>query len=99
MASPSLRNDDDRGTGKAACQFSSRAKVRATRDYYDMRIHKLLAVLCLTTTAACSILESNSGPAVSVSAVAAPLDLALGDTVRISIAVRNTGDGEVSIGT
>ena len=49
--------------------------------------------------ASCSIIESNSGPAVSVSAVTAPLDLALGDTVRITITVRNVGDREVSIGT
>lgn len=48
---------------------------------------------------ACSIIESNSGPAVSVTAVTAPVDLALGDTVRITITVRNVGDREVSIGT
>lgn len=48
---------------------------------------------------ACSIIESNSGPAVSVTAVTAPVDLALGDTVRITISVRNVGDREVSIGT
>jgi hypothetical protein len=48
---------------------------------------------------ACGIIESNSGPSVSVSAVTAPLDLTLGDTVRIIITVRNTGDREVSIGT
>lgn len=49
--------------------------------------------------ASCSIIESNSGPAVSVSAVTAPLDLALGDTVHITITIRNVGDREVSIGT
>src|SRR5688572_33192169 len=64
-----------------------------------MRIHKLLTVLGLTTIAGCSILESNTGPKVTVSAVTAPLDVALGDTVRITITVRNTGDREVSIGT
>lgn len=47
----------------------------------------------------CGIIESNSGPAVRVSAVTAPVDLALGDTVRITITVRNVGDREVSIGT
>ena len=64
-----------------------------------MRIHKVLTVLGLTTLAACSILESNTGPEVSVSAVTSPLDVALGDTVRMTITVRNTGDREVSIGT
>lgn len=48
---------------------------------------------------ACGIIESNSGPAVSVSAVSAPVDLALGDTARINITVRNIGDREVGIGT
>ena len=48
---------------------------------------------------ACGIIESNSGPAVSVSHVTAPVDLAIGDTVRINITVRNIGDREVSIGT
>lgn len=55
--------------------------------------------MVLPLVASCGILESNAGPAVSVSAVAAPVDLALGDTVRITITVRNTGDREVSIGT
>ena len=64
-----------------------------------MRIHKLLTVLGLTTIAACSILESNTGPAVTVSAVTAPLDVTLGDTVRITITVRNSGDRDVSVGT
>jgi hypothetical protein len=36
---------------------------------------------------------------VTVSAVTAPVDLNLGDTVHINITVRNTGDREVSIGT
>ena len=54
-------------------------------------------IVPLLTT--CGIIESNSGPAVSVSAVTAPVDLALGDTVRINITVRNIGDREVSIGT
>jgi hypothetical protein len=55
--------------------------------------------MILPLLTACGIIESNSGPAVSVSAVTAPLDLALGDTVRITITARNTGDREVSIGT
>ena len=49
--------------------------------------------------ASCSIIESNAGPAVSVSAVTAPVDVALGDTVHIHVTVRNIGDREVSIGT
>jgi hypothetical protein len=53
----------------------------------------------LPLLAACGIIESNSGPAVAVSAVAAPVELALGDTARINITVRNTGDREVSVGT
>ena len=54
-------------------------------------------IVPLLTT--CGIIESNAGPAVSVSAVTAPVDLALGDTVHINITVRNVGDREVSIGT
>ena len=64
-----------------------------------MRIHNLLAIVGLTAVAACSVLESNSGPRVSVSAVMSPVDVARGDTVRIIITVRNVGDREVSIGT
>ena len=68
-------------------------------DDIHMRIHKVLTVLAFTTIAGCSILESNAGPRVSVSAVTNPLDVALGDTVRMTITVRNIGDREVSIGT
>lgn len=64
-----------------------------------MRIHNLLGVFALSALPGCSILESNTGPAVSVTAVTTPLDVALGDTVRITITVRNVGDREVSIGT
>ena len=64
-----------------------------------MRIHKVLTVIAFTTIAGCSILESNTGPKVSVSAVTNPLDVTLGDTVRMTITVRNIGDREVSIGT
>ena len=64
-----------------------------------MRIHKVLTVLGLITVAGCSILESNTGPKVSISAVTSPVDVALGDTVRMTITVRNIGDREVSIGT
>ena len=45
------------------------------------------------------MLENNSGPRVSVTADMEPVDLALGDTVRINISVRNTGDREVGVGT
>jgi hypothetical protein len=64
-----------------------------------MRIRNLPGILALAAVGACSVLESNTGPRVTVSAVTAPVDLALGDTVHITITVRNTGDGEVSIGT
>jgi len=55
--------------------------------------------MSLPLLTACGIIESNSGPSVSVSAVTAPVDLALGDTARMTITIRNTGDREVSIGT
>ena len=64
-----------------------------------MRTHNLLVILALTAVGACAVLESNTGPRVSVSAVTSPVDLALGDTAHINITVRNTGDREVSIGT
>src|SRR5688572_21741075 len=64
-----------------------------------MRMHRLAATMIVPLLTACGIVESDSGPAVTVSAVTAPVDLALGDTVRINITVRNTGDREVSIGT
>src|SRR5689334_21052295 len=64
-----------------------------------MRVLNLLGIAALTAVGACSILESNAGPRVTVSAVLSPVDVPLGDTVRIIINVRNTGDREVSIGT
>jgi hypothetical protein len=64
-----------------------------------MRTQNLLAFLAFTAAAGCSILESNTGPRVTVSAVTAPVDVAIGDTVHINITVRNVGDREVSIGT
>ena len=63
-----------------------------------MRIHNLLAVIALAAVSACSMLESNSGPRVSVTADVEPVDLALGDTVHINVTVRNTGDREVDVG-
>lgn len=65
----------------------------------NMRRFNLLGVLTLPVFAGCAILEADTGPAVTVSAVAAPLDFARGDTVRITITARNVGDREVSIGT
>lgn len=64
-----------------------------------MRHSTLLSLLALSGIGGCSILESNTGPAVTLSAVTAPLDLPLGDTVHINITVRNVGDREVGIGT
>ena len=64
-----------------------------------MRIHNLLTVLAFITIAGCSITESNVGPKVTVSAVTNPLDVVVGDTVRMTITVRNIGDREVSIAT
>lgn len=64
-----------------------------------MRRYNNPGLLAFTLLAGCAILESNIGPSVTVSAITAPLDLALGDTVHIDITVRNVGDREVSIGT
>jgi hypothetical protein len=64
-----------------------------------MRFKTLVGLLALPISGACSLLETETGARVTVSAVTAPLDLALGDTVRITITVRNVGDREVSIGT
>jgi hypothetical protein len=64
-----------------------------------MRLYNLSGLVALSVLAGCAVLESNTGPAISVSAVSAPLDLTLGDTVHIDITVRNIGDREVSIGT
>lgn len=64
-----------------------------------MRLNNVLGVFALPAIAGCAILESNTGPAVTVSAVTAPLDVTLGDTVRITISVRNVGDRDVSVGT
>ncbi len=64
-----------------------------------MRINNILGILALTAFVGCSILDAETGPAVTVSAVTAPVDLQLGDTVRITITVRNVGDREVSLGT
>jgi len=64
-----------------------------------MRRTLLTSLVALPLVTACAILESNSGPAVIVSAVTAPLDVTLGDTVRINITVRNTGDRDVSVST
>src|SRR5688572_22459441 len=64
-----------------------------------MRLQNLLGIAVLTAVGACSLFDSTGGPRVSVSAVMAPVDVSLGDTVHISITVRNIGDREVSIGT
>jgi hypothetical protein len=64
-----------------------------------MRFKTLVGLLALPISGACSLLETETGARVTVSAVTAPLDLVLGDTVRITITVRNVGDREVSIGT
>ena len=89
----------DKGVDAVACQFGERATIAPDYLNTDMRIHNLLGTAALTAVGACSILESDGGPRVSVSAVMAPVDVSLGDTVHISIAVRNIGDREVSIGT
>lgn len=47
--------------------------------------------------AACAVLETSSGPAVTVTATTVPVDLALGDTARIVISVRNRGDRVVEV--
>ena len=63
-----------------------------------MRIRNLSGVLALAAVGACSLVESNVGPRVTVSAVTAPVDLNLGDTVHVNVTVRNTGDREVEVG-
>ena len=69
-------------------------------NHKAMRINMLSGLIALPLILACAAFENvNTGPAVTVSAVTAPLDLALGDTVRITITVRNVGDREVGIGT
>src|SRR5262245_52295954 len=78
---------------------SERANTTRRLTYTDMRLNNLLSIIALTSVGACSLLESNTGPRISVSANMAPVDLALGDTAKITIRVRNTGDREVSIGT
>lgn len=62
-----------------------------------MRLIRLLFATALPLLAACSILESSSGPGVTLSVSALPLDIAAGDTARINITVRNTGDRDVSV--
>lgn len=57
------------------------------------------SLLLLPVLSGCAILESNTGPAVTVTVVTNPLDVTVGDTVRMTITVRNVGDREVSIGT
>jgi hypothetical protein len=64
-----------------------------------MRTDNLLGVFALVVVSGCAILESNTGPRVRVTADSAPAELALGDTVHLTITVRNVGDREVSIGT
>jgi hypothetical protein len=57
------------------------------------------AVLAAPLITSCAILESSGGPRVEVSATTAPLDVSVGDTVRITINVRNLGDNDVTLGT
>ena len=61
-------------------------------------MNKLLPLIGLAAVGACSVLENNSGPRVSVTADMQPVDLALGDTVHINVTVRNTGDREIEVG-
>jgi hypothetical protein len=63
-----------------------------------MTLNRSLGVLMLPPVlAACAILESSSGPAITVTAISVPVDLALGDTARITITVRNSGDRAVEL--
>jgi hypothetical protein len=56
-----------------------------------MRTYNLLGVFALSVVSGCAILESNAGPRVRVTADSAPAELALGDTVHLTITVRNVG--------
>jgi hypothetical protein len=80
-------------------QVSAQRARRNSAVTHLMKLHRLAATMIVPLLASCGIIESNPGPKVDVSAVTAPLDLAIGDTVRITITVRNVGDREVSIGT
>jgi hypothetical protein len=64
-----------------------------------MNIPRLIGVLSLPVLGACAILESNGGPRVTLEVSMQPVDLALGDTARIAITVRNNGDRDVSVGS
>ncbi len=61
-----------------------------------MRLSVLPALALLT---GCGILESSGGPRVTLNVSSEPVDLALGDTARIAITVRNIGDRAVSVGS
>ena len=62
-----------------------------------MRSARLLVVLALPLLAGCAVLESSAGPRVTVNLTTQPLDLAVGDTARIAITVRNVGDRDVTV--
>jgi hypothetical protein len=64
-----------------------------------MFLSRIAGVVALPLLGACAILESSSGPGpgVVVTSTTAPLDLALGDTARITVTVRNNGDFAVEV--
>jgi hypothetical protein len=62
-----------------------------------MNLPRIPGILALPILGACAILESSPGPAITVTASTAPVDLALGDTAHLHIVVRNTGDATVEV--
>lgn len=64
-----------------------------------MRINRSLILLALPLASACGILEASGGPRVTLDVSSQPIDLAVGDTARIAISVRNVGDRVVSVGS
>lgn len=64
-----------------------------------MRTRYLSFALLLPLAAACGVLEASGGPRVTLSVSSQPLDLAVGDTARLAITVRNVGDRAVTIGS
>ena len=64
-----------------------------------MKLNRIVGLLAFPLLGACAIVESESGPRVSLNVSTQPIDLFLGDTAYIAIVVRNLGDREVSVGS
>jgi len=62
-----------------------------------MTLNRIAFLLAFPLLGACAIVESESGPRISLNVSTQPIDLFLGDTAYIAIVVRNVGDREVSV--